>query len=103
MKTLITCLAILMATCSQTSSMKDNATSSTPPDGEKIYKISCGMCHGPDGKLGINNATDLTKSKMPLVERIAIITNGRGTMTPMNGILSKDEIYAVAEYSMTLK
>ena len=31
-------------------------------DAKKIYKQNCVICHGLDGKLGINNSKDLTKS-----------------------------------------
>lgn len=72
-------------------------------DGKKIYKQNCVICHGMDGKLGINNSKDLTVSEMDLEERVAIITNGKGTMTPFNTLLSEAKIQAVAEFSMTLK
>lgn len=72
-------------------------------DGKKIFKQNCVICHGADGKLGINGSKDLTLSEMDLEERIAIITNGKGTMTPFNALLSEDKIKAVAEYTFTLK
>ena len=90
-------------------SSKDNkivkapATSATPAaDGAKIFKQSCELCHGSDGKLGANGSKDLTKSELDLDARIAMILKGKGLMTPFENILSLSEIKAVAEYSMTL-
>ncbi len=71
--------------------------------GQEIYKKYCVICHGADGKLGINGAKDITVSALTQDERVALITKGKNTMTPFEGILSADEIQAVAAYSMTLK
>jgi mono/diheme cytochrome c family protein len=71
-------------------------------DGAKIFKQSCELCHGKDGKLGANGSKDLTISEFDLNQRIAMITKGKGAMTAFENILSLSEIKAVAEYSMTL-
>lgn len=71
--------------------------------GQDIYKKYCVICHGADGKLGINGAKDVTVSTLTQDERVALITKGKNTMTPFEGILSADEIQAVAAYSMTFK
>lgn len=84
-------------------SSKSSAKKPVVLDGKKIYKTNCVVCHGMDGKLGINGSKDLTKTDMDLEERIAIITNGKGVMTPFKGLLSEDKIKAVAEYTMKLK
>ena len=73
------------------------------PDGMAIFRQYCVVCHGADGKLGLNGAKDLTASLLTPEERINVITNGRKLMTPFNEILSADEIKAVAEYTQTLK
>lgn len=70
--------------------------------GENVYKQYCILCHGADGKKGFNQAKDLSVSTLKLNERIQLITNGKGNMTPFKGVLSKEEIRAVAKYSMTL-
>lgn len=72
-------------------------------DGKKIYKQNCVLCHGLDGKLGANGSKDLSLSKLSLAERKAIIKNGKGQMTALGGILSAEEIEAVAEFSMKFK
>ena len=68
---------------------------------KKTYNL-CVACHGPDGKLGINGAKDFAQSDLGLEERIEVITNGRGMMTPFKGLLKPEEIKAVAEYTIHL-
>jgi len=72
-------------------------------DGEKIYKKNCIICHGADGKLGVNGAKDITVSKLTFEERVAQIKAGKNTMTPFEGILTEEQMKAAATYSMTLK
>lgn len=72
------------------------------PDGQAIFRQYCVVCHGADGKLGLNGAKDLTVSVLTLEERINIVANGKKLMTPFNEILSPEEIKAVAEYTQTL-
>ena len=68
-----------------------------------IFKQSCSVCHGLDGKLGANGSKDLSVSVLPIEERVTIITNGKGLMTPFGSILSAEEIQAVAKYTLQLK
>lgn len=70
---------------------------------EKIYKMQCAICHGNDGRKGLAGAKSLPDSKLSLEERMAIISNGKGQMMPYKDILSKEQIKAIAEYTMTLK
>ena len=79
------------------------AQTASPPDGLAIFRQYCVVCHGADGKLGLNGAKDLTVSALTLDERINTITNGRKLMTPFNEVLSAEEIKAVAQYTLTLK
>jgi cytochrome c6 len=71
-------------------------------DGETIYKKYCILCHGVDGKLGLNGSKDLSVSQLTLDQRVVQVTKGKNTMTPYEGILSPQEIKAVAEYTLTL-
>ncbi len=71
--------------------------------GPKIYKQYCVVCHGPDGKLGLNGAKDLTISKYTEAERIVQVTEGKGAMTPFKNVLSPEEIKAVVAFTFTLK
>jgi len=82
---------------------KESSKSTSTTDGEAIYKKYCTICHGVNGKLGLNGSKDITISKLTEPERIVQITKGKNTMTPFEGILSPEEIKAVAAYSMTLK
>lgn len=70
-------------------------------NGEEIYKNYCKSCHGKKGSLGFGGAAKLIKSKMPLEERIDVITNGKGKMAPYGALLSEDEIKAVAMFTET--
>lgn len=70
---------------------------------EKLYKSNCRICHGSKGKLGINGATDLSKSTLSNSEIIEVISNGRGIMTPFKDILDEKEIKALAKYLNKLK
>lgn len=72
-------------------------------DGQAIFQKNCVLCHGSNGKMGLNGAKDLTASMLTAEERISVITNGRNTMASYKAILSPEEIKAVAEYTMTLK
>ena len=91
-------MALIFA-CSGNGSSNNTST----VDGEAIYKKYCALCHGINGKLGLNGSKDITISKLTEPERIVQITKGKNTMTPFEGILSPEEIKAVAAYSMTLK
>jgi len=72
-------------------------------EGKKIFDTYCILCHGADGKLGLNGSKDLTISILTPEERINQITNGKGLMTPFKEILTEAEIKAVASYTETLK
>jgi cytochrome c6 len=82
---------------------KKPTESSVKPDGMAIFRKNCVVCHGADGKLGLNGAKDLTLSERPKGERIEIITNGKNLMTPFGKILTADEIEAVTDYTLSLK
>ena len=69
--------------------------------GLEVYnnKAQCGVCHvlqtaGSEGQIGPN--LDLLKPNMPQI--IAAVTNGIGVMQAWEGILTYEEIEAVAYY-----
>lgn len=70
--------------------------------GKKAFKQYCVACHGPDGRLGINGAKDFAESDLNLDERIEVISEGRGMMTPFKGMLKPKQIKALAEYTIHL-
>ena len=69
--------------------------------GLEVYnnKAQCGVCHalqaaGSEGQIGPD--LDLLKSQIPQI--ISAVTNGIGVMPPWEGILTYEEIEAVAYY-----
>ena len=92
---------------SQSSTPKAKAKKEEPkkkgPDGSKVYKQYCVVCHGVYGDMGASGAFDLTTSELSVEERINVITNGRNVMTAFKSILDEDKIKPVAEYTLTLK
>ena len=69
--------------------------------GLKVYnnKAQCGMCHtlqaaGSEGQIGTN--LDQLKPSMPQV--VSAVTNGISVMPSFEGMLSSEEIDAVAYY-----
>lgn len=65
--------------------------------GASVYKSTCVICHGADGKLSLKGSKPLFTSKMNLEERIQIITKGKGSMLP-HRFLGEEKIKAVALY-----
>lgn len=70
--------------------------------GREIYKTYCTSCHGADGTLAINNAIDLSASRLSLEGRKEIVRNGRMTMAGFSNVLTEEQIDSVARYSMEL-
>ncbi len=75
----------------------------TLKNGQAIFNAACVACHGIDGKLGVGDAKDLTVSTLSHSEKIDIITNGKGLMTPFKGQLTEQDIEAVATYVDSMK
>lgn len=71
--------------------------------GAAVFKTHCQLCHGVDGKLGLNGAKDLSVSALSIDERKNLIRNGKNAMIAYENILSPEEIEAVAKYTMSLK
>ncbi|MFN3874422.1 MAG: c-type cytochrome [Flavobacteriales bacterium] len=72
------------------------------PKGQQIYRMHCELCHGRDGKLGLNGAKDLSASTLTRAEMIAQVANGKGKMMPYKGVLTAKEIEAVVDYARAL-
>lgn len=71
--------------------------------GVEIYKTRCVSCHGTDGKMGMNGAKELPSSPLDASQRIEVVTYGRNIMPGFKELLSKEEIKAVVDFTMTLK
>ena len=72
-------------------------------DAQKLFKIHCALCHGFNGDANINQAKDLTKSKVNLIESVAQVYYGKGLMNAFQGVLKDAEIVAVCKYAETLR
>lgn len=72
-------------------------------DAKKIFKFKCSVCHGIKGNMKVNGAKDLTKSNTSLIESVAQVYHGKGSMTPFADILTDEEIVAVSKYCETLR
>jgi mono/diheme cytochrome c family protein len=72
-------------------------------DGKAVFTSKCVACHAADGrgqgtmgkKLGVK---DLTATKLTAVEIEAIVTAGKGKMTPFGGKLAPAEVKEVAAF-----
>lgn len=90
-------------------SPKTEAVDTTAPGydamahGKEVYTGYCISCHGQDGKLGMNQASDLSASHLSLEEREKVITDGGKLMQPFGNQLSKEDISAVAQYLESLR
>lgn len=68
-----------------------------------LFKQNCALCHGTDGKLGVNGAKDLRLSELSLAPRIELIKKGKGLMIGFENTLTADQIEALAKYTLTFK
>ncbi|TGD81569.1 c-type cytochrome [Hymenobacter wooponensis] len=81
----------------------------TPSDdlvqGKALFLKNCAVCHGADGRLGLNGARDLTKSNLNQQGRIYQVTNGSISkkMPAFADKLTPEQIQQVVAYSLTLK
>jgi mono/diheme cytochrome c family protein len=94
-------LFALMWSCGSGNSEARSGATANDPDGKKLYRQNCVLCHGAKGNLKLNGAVELGLSEMTLEERVIIIKKGRNTMTPFEGRLTDEEIEAVAQYTFT--
>lgn len=71
--------------------------------GKRLFKTNCSICHGDDGRKGLSGAKMIPDSELSVKQRIQLITQGKGNMMPYKGLLSEEEVEAVAIYTTTLK
>ncbi|KAA9333442.1 GNAT family N-acetyltransferase [Hymenobacter busanensis] len=71
--------------------------------GKALFLENCALCHGANGKLGVNGAHDLTKSNLNQMGRTYMVTNGLGKMPAFKDQLTPEQIEQVVAYSLTLK
>ncbi|UYZ57884.1 c-type cytochrome [Hymenobacter latericus] len=71
--------------------------------GKTLFLQNCALCHGENGKLGLNGARDLTRSNLNQTGREYIVTHGLGKMPSFKGQLTPEQISQVVAYSLTLR
>ena len=102
-KNLLMSMALLAALAVACGASRDPSTEgSDPRSGEEIFNAQCTLCHGRDGKLGINGAKDLSVSQLSRPDMIAIVTRGKGAMLPYQNVLSTEEIERVVDHVRSL-
>jgi mono/diheme cytochrome c family protein len=105
--------ALLLASFILGSCSEDQPTETPPPTKAKpeypvaktkmVYSGMCALCHGLDGKLAVAGAKDLSQSTLTLEERIVMITDGKGAMTPFKDRLTEEQIRHLAMYVESLR
>ena len=68
--------------------------------GEEVFRQACVACHGEDGRGGHGGGAPLDKVTDPALV-IAHGHDGRGSMPPLGGVLTAEQIRAVAAYVAT--
>jgi len=71
--------------------------------GEALYVANCANCHGPQGKLNLSGAKDLSQSTLDDPEIKHLIRNGKNAMPPYDHVYDDDEIQALTAYVKTLR
>jgi len=115
--------ALLLGACSPATDAPETAAKPLPPippaaaatealagadaavltAGQALFTQNCALCHGANGKLGLNGAHDLTKSNLNAMGRTYLVVNGLGVMPAFKGQLTDEQIAQVVAYSLTLK
>ncbi|MGV3638153.1 MAG: c-type cytochrome [Flavobacteriales bacterium] len=94
---IIISIALLVLACGSATGSGD-PMEADKDTGRTVFNMNCALCHGRDGKAGINGAKDLTISTLKKEEMVAIVSNGKGAMAPYKNVLSAQEIEAVVEH-----
>lgn len=84
----ILCLGLVG--CSDSVENMDEKGTLTHVSGTKFYQQRCDVCHGPDGKLGVSEAKDLSKSTISDKQIEKIIKYGQGSMPPFEHAIESD-------------
>lgn len=94
-------IVVLVWACAQQTTAEGEEKA--PISGATIYQKRCVLCHGADGRMGMNGAKILPESTLSIEERIQVVTNGRGIMPAFGEQISRAEIEAVAKFTTTLE
>lgn len=80
-----------------------NSSGDILQQGESIYLSNCAVCHGNDGQKGLSGAPMLTESELGYEDVVSRIQKGKNAMPAYEGLLSKAQIDAVAQYVLTFQ
>jgi mono/diheme cytochrome c family protein len=72
-------------------------------DGKALFTKNCAVCHGANGRLGLNGAHDLSKSNLNTTGRVYMVMQGLGKMPAFKDKLTTAQIQQIVAYSLTLK
>ncbi|MGN6646773.1 MAG: c-type cytochrome [Cytophaga sp.] len=75
-----------------------SGAASTLEEGRVIFEAKCALCHGKDGKLMLNNAKDLSVSKLGSLEIIEIVSKGKGLMPGFSEELDEKQMKSLTIY-----
>ena len=113
MKPILLMLLVFLCACSnkkaenKTDDQKTSTQAATKQSqqltSQSIFESNCVSCHGHDGTARIAGAANLQITNMNENTMIQTITNGKGGMPSFKGILSENDIKAVATFVKHLK
>jgi cytochrome c oxidase cbb3-type subunit 3 len=83
------------------------AATTAPPDAKALYAGKCAMCHGADGKGGFGPNLTIKDYEYGKTRQAIFLSISQGRannkMPAFEGQLKREEIYALADYLLTLK
>lgn len=85
-----------IAEASKAKRKKGETVATTTIDGKTLYSQTCVSCHGEKGNTMFAGAADLTKTQLDVNAIKEIISNGKGTMLPIQ--VSNEQADAIANY-----
>lgn len=88
-RSLIPIVLFGLFSCSESIEKMDNNVS-THLSGVKFYEQRCAVCHGHDGKLGVSDAKDLSKSDLSDEGVKDIVNKGKNGMPPFEHTIESD-------------
>lgn len=100
-------MALMVVACGETTASKPERVrleDETPPDGDLLFLNNCASCHGVDGKLGVSDAEDLSKTSLTADEIREVIIEGRNGMPPFEHLIkTEEEREALVDKVLSLK
>jgi mono/diheme cytochrome c family protein len=76
------------------------APAAAAAEGARAFSDTCAPCHGADGRGGAGGGPPLDAVADPELI-VAMVNYGRGSMPPLQGMLTNEQIRAVAAYVTT--